>query len=124
MTLTLPGCSAPAEQPLLAQFFAASRLRDLTALQTISTIVFEPRVQGVVVDFDVVDVATGAPGAAGAEARDVTIAARVRRPDGRQEQARYVVTLTRAPNGPANGWGGWMVTAFRDGPGSPSTPRW
>ena len=39
--ITLAAC-AGAEQALLEQFFGASRLRDTTALQTVSTITFEP----------------------------------------------------------------------------------
>jgi hypothetical protein len=58
MTLTFLSCSAPAEQLLLSQFFAASRLRDLTALQHVATVVFEPGVDGVVTSFDVTRVTT------------------------------------------------------------------
>src|SRR5262245_43819113 len=45
------GCWNAREHALLDQFFAASRLRDLTALRNISSVVFEPREQGTVLSF-------------------------------------------------------------------------
>jgi len=42
MTLTASGCGPNTERALLTRFFSASRLRDLTALQKIATVVFEP----------------------------------------------------------------------------------
>src|SRR5207247_3469986 len=50
-------CAPPGEQPLLSQFFAASRLRDRTALRDIASVSFEPNVQGVVTSFEVTHVA-------------------------------------------------------------------
>ena len=38
--LTLVGCGPVAERTLIEQFFAASRLRDLTALSKVATVVF------------------------------------------------------------------------------------
>ena len=35
------------------QFFAASRLRDLTALRNVSTVVFEPASDGIVTSFEI-----------------------------------------------------------------------
>ena len=42
VALTAITCSAASERALLDQFFAASRLRDRTALARFSTVVFEP----------------------------------------------------------------------------------
>ena len=53
ISAVLPGCSNAREHALLDQFFAASRLRDLTALRSISNVVFEPREQGTVLSFEV-----------------------------------------------------------------------
>ena len=124
MTLTFLSCSAPAEQLLLSQFFAASRLRDLTALHTFATIVFEPGVQGVVTSFDVTRV-TATKGSDGQMVlKDVSISAPVRLPDGRMVLKDFVITMQRGlPGSDQNRWGGWMITAIRDGSGSPSTPR-
>lgn len=136
MTLTFLSCSAPAEQPLLTQFFAASRLRDLTALHNFATIVFEPGVQGVVTSFDVTRV-TATQGSDGQVvskgvskgvskdvSKDVSISAPVRLPDGRTVLKNFVITMQRGlPGSDQNRWGGWMITAIRDGSGSPSTPR-
>jgi len=44
--VALSACSGAREHALLDQFFSASRLRDLTALQNVATVVFEPREQG------------------------------------------------------------------------------
>jgi hypothetical protein len=124
LALTLTGCSAPAEQPLLTQFFAASRLRDLTALHNISTVVFEPRVNGTVTSFDVTRV-TATRGSDGrVMSKDVSISAPVRLPDGQTVLKHIVITVQRGqPGSDRNRWGGWMITAIRDGSGSPSTPR-
>jgi hypothetical protein len=55
-------CSNGSEQALLTEFFAASRLRDTTTLSSMAFIVFEPRTQGTVTTFDIVN--------AGAEQRE------------------------------------------------------
>lgn len=123
-TLMLMSCSAPAEQPLLAEFFAASRLRDLTALHNIATVVFEPAVDGVVTSFDVtrVTATTGPDGQV--LSKDVSISAPVRLPDGRTVPKTFVITVQRGlPESDRNRRGGWTITAIRDGSGSPSTPR-
>jgi hypothetical protein len=50
------GCSASPEQPILNQFFIASRLRDSTSLNNMTMVSFEPRTQGTVTSFDIVSV--------------------------------------------------------------------
>jgi hypothetical protein len=55
-TLVLVGCSSGPEQPILNQFFTASRLRDNTTLANFSTVSFEPGTQGTVSSFDIVSV--------------------------------------------------------------------
>jgi hypothetical protein len=124
MTLTFLSCSAPAEQLLLSQFFAASRLRDLTALQHVATVVFEPGVDGVVTSFDVTRVTTTKGSDGRIVLKDVSISAPVRLPDGRTVLKNFVIVVQRGlPGSDQNRWGGWMITAIRDGSGSPSTPR-
>jgi hypothetical protein len=57
LTLALAaGCSSHPEQPILNQFFTASRLRDNTSLNNITMVSFEPRTQGTVTTFDIVTV--------------------------------------------------------------------
>ena len=51
--VTFSSCARAAEQTLLTQFFAASRLRDLTALSKVSTVVFEPASDGIVTSFEI-----------------------------------------------------------------------
>ena len=119
-TLTFLSCSAPTEQTLLTQFFAASRLRDLTALHTIATVVFEPAVDGIVTSFDVTRVAAtpGSDGHAAAKdvskhvSKDVSISAPVRVPGGQTVLKNFVITIQ-----------GGLVTAISERPASPSTPR-
>ena len=53
---TLVACLAPAEHPILNQFFAASRLRDHTALSAFATVAFEPNTHGIVNQFSVTNV--------------------------------------------------------------------
>jgi hypothetical protein len=47
------GCSGGAEQPILNQYFTASRLRDNSTLANFSTVAFEPRVDGTVGSFTI-----------------------------------------------------------------------
>jgi hypothetical protein len=123
VALVVSSCSTAPEQPLLTQFFAASRLRDLTALQSFSTVVFEPRVDGVVTSFEVTRV-TALRGSGGqVTSKEVSISAPVRQPDGRTMVKSFVITVERGlPGADRNRWGGWMITAIKAGPASPSTP--
>ena len=105
LALTLSGCAHAAEQRQLTQFFAASRLRDLTALGTIATVVFEPTVDGVVTSFRIESVTEGA-------VKEVTISAPVRLPDGRTLTKRFAVSIR-----------GGLITAISELAASPSTPR-
>jgi hypothetical protein len=50
------GCSGSSEQPILNQFFTASRLRDNTLLNNLTMVLFEPRTQGTVTMFKIVAV--------------------------------------------------------------------
>ena len=124
VTLTVAGCAHDAERALLNQFFAASRLRDLTALQKIATVVFEPARDGIVTTFDIV-LTTAAPGPDGKpESEAISISAPVRLPDGRTVTQTVVVTLERRPvGGDQNPSRRWMITGFSVGPASPSAPR-
>ena len=54
--LAAAACSGGAEQPILNQFFAASRLRDNTSLQNFSTVSFDPQTQGTVSSFSITGV--------------------------------------------------------------------
>ena len=131
LTLMLASCSAAAERALLTQFFAASRLRDLTALHDVATVVFEPATDGTVRSFDLLSVdVTRAPGGE-AVAKELSISAPVRLPDGRTVVTTLVVTMQHGLPDSDQRWGGWMITGIKAGPargssnglGSPSTPR-
>jgi hypothetical protein len=112
--VTLASCSGAAEETLLTQFFAASRLRDLTALGKLSTVVFEPASDGIVTSFDVLGI-TG-----DSVSKEVSISAPVRLPDGRTMVKRFAITIqgglvTKVSERP--------VLSPVEGPASPSTPR-
>ena len=44
------------EQPILNQFFTASRLRDNTSLANFAMVAFEPNTQGIIISFDITNV--------------------------------------------------------------------
>ena len=123
MTLTAAACAPDAERALLTQFFAASRLRDLTALRKFSTVVFEPASDGIVTSFDISGM-TAVQGADGLPvSKDVSIAAPVRLPDGRTVLKTFVIRMTRDRPGSQDSGSGWMITAINERAASPSTPR-
>jgi hypothetical protein len=120
LALTLASCAGDVERALIAQFFAASRLRDLTALHSLATVVFEPGADGIVTTFEVVSISARTTAGAGPESQDVVIGAPVRLPDGRTVKKTFVITMTRGlPDSQAR-WSGWMITAIRDA-AAPST---
>jgi hypothetical protein len=49
------GCARTPEESVLAQFFAASRLRDRTVLGAIATVIFEPATDGIVTGFRIAE---------------------------------------------------------------------
>ena len=52
------GCSSPPEEPILQQFFRASRLNDATSLASFATTSFQPQSQGSISSFDIVSVSS------------------------------------------------------------------
>ena len=114
LMLAVSGCGPNTERTLLNRFFAASRLRDLTALGKIATVVFEPASDGIVTSFDITSV-TGR-----GSREEVLISAPVKMFDGRMMTKNFAVTIERG-----------LVTAISERPAlsrgggaaSPSTPR-
>ena len=84
----LSGCSGAREHALLDRFFNASRLRDLTALRNVATVVFEPRDQGTVLSFDITSIERRG------NDEDVGVAAVVRTPAGEVVQRNLRVTIS------------------------------
>jgi hypothetical protein len=103
ISAALPGCSNAREHALLDQFFAASRLRDLTALRNVSNVVFEPREQGTVLSFEIKSVEDVSAGS-----KVVRVDAQVRRPDGQTAREMLLVTIS-----------GRMITGVAVVPSSP-----
>ena len=109
IAVTVSGCAAP-EQSLLEQFFGASRLRDTTALQGVSTITFEPLQQGIVRTFEITGVTPERVDGQTA-AKDITVVAPVILPDGQTVRKTLVVTMQRNNGGDSRRW---IVTGVRD----------
>lgn len=94
-------CTVYPEQAILDRFFSASRLRDKTALAGFATVVFEPLEQGIITSFEILSVSPE-----GDAAKDVTISAPVKLPDGQVLEKTIRVRLERRE-------GRWVVTAFQ-----------
>ena len=109
----LAGCSPPAERLIIDQFFSASRLRDRTALQSLSTVTFEPREQGIVTEFTIVRVAPEQRTTVGGTeivSKNVRVSASVKR-RGQTAQRTLVITMQRTvSNGPDKQPGSWIIT--------------
>ena len=116
VAVILAACARP-EQALLVQFFDDSRLRDTTALQAVSTVIFEPLQQGIVRAFQITGV-TPEMMEGKTVTKDVTIEAPVILPDGQTVQKTLVIRLQHA-----QGDSRWMVTGFRDAAVSRQVPR-
>ena len=86
-------CSVPPEHVIIRDFFAASRLRDLTALSKFATTLFEPREQGTVASFEIEAITERQDREFATKA--VTVKAPVRTPDGGTVQRTLVVELRR-----------------------------
>ena len=98
-----------AEQVLLDQFFSASRLRDRTALQKISTVILEPLEQGAVTTFTITNVVDLEGPNGLVQSKQVTVSAPVSLPDGRTAQKTLSVVLER---GDRQTTAPWIVTGF------------
>jgi hypothetical protein len=134
-------CSDGAERVALERFFEASRLRDLTALHAISTVVFEPLADGIVTRFTITNVGTaerkplnpsssdlaiaerstaGGPHSidvshSGAEliSEEVTLSAPVKLPNGYTADKKLKIILQRAVvKGDREVVGRWIVTGI------------
>jgi hypothetical protein len=107
LALSAAACANGYEHALIAQFFAASRLLDRTALQDVSTTIFDPCTDGTVLQFDL----KGISPENGHEKR-ATVSARVRRPDGDTVQETLIVTMRRADPAASDGaTARWIVTS-------------
>jgi hypothetical protein len=114
-TLTA-ACGHPAEKALVDQFFAASRLRDRTATQSVATVFFDPKDQGGVRHFTVRSV-TPEEESGGVVSKNVTIDASVESLAGEQAEKTIFMTMQRRPNA------AWMITGVTVAAADPSRPR-
>jgi hypothetical protein len=110
LALLLAACTGRSEQLILEQFFSASRLRDRTALQHVSTITFEPRDQGIVTEFEITGVTSETNGAR--VSKNVSIRAHVKLPSGQVVERKLAITMQYADQR-------WTVTGVAMFPSSP-----
>jgi hypothetical protein len=105
VAVSVLSCGQSTERVLLDRFFAASRLRDLTALRNFSTVVFEPASDGIITNYEITGIdARGA-------VKVVSISAPVKMFDGRTVTKTFAITIAAG-----------MVTAISESGASPSTP--
>jgi hypothetical protein len=98
--------SASPERQLLEQFFRASRQHDTTALARVATVSLNPRTDGTVEWFEILEISAD---------RRVTVQAQLRTPAGRLEQRTLELRLERRD-------GRWMVTGLTRLPASRTSP--
>ena len=98
------GVMSPEEQ-ILAKFFRASRLIDNTVLADLATVSFDPRTDGSVQQFQIIDF--GPESTEGSlVSKQVTLTADVHTPDGRTVPATLTATFQRRD-------GRWIITALQ-----------
>jgi hypothetical protein len=123
IAVLLTSCSSAAEWVLLSRFFAASRLRDHTSLQTFATVSFEPNVQGIITDFEITNVTPERQNGSSVS-KDVSISAPVQLPSGQTAQKNFVITMQRPrPGRDPNVTPGWTITAITETQAPASSPR-
>ena len=123
MAVVGAGCSPAPEEPILNQFFAASRLHDTTMLAELATVEFGPTTHGIVTTFTITKVV---PVKRGGEivSKDVTIDAPVKLPNGEVARKTLVVTIQRPePTGGVAARSRWIVTAIKDASAAAATRR-
>ena len=91
--LLTAACRGAAEQPIVDQFFSASRLHDKTALNAIATVEIDPVTQGAVTTFTILHIDREATN------ETVTVDATMHLPSGDFGKRRIVLTLKREPDG-------------------------
>lgn len=104
------------ERQLLIEYFYACQIYDTTVIARLSTVPCNPRIDGVVENFELVGVKDAGQLESGEPARQVTIRARVRSLDELSTEERtLVVRLERRD-------GRWMVTGLMPSPASRTSP--
>lgn len=118
LTLAAACGAVPPEQQALTDFFEASRTRDLTLLAGIAAVTFEPRADGSVQQFEILDFGAEQAQPDGSTlSKQVTINAQVRSPEGPVVPRTLLVTMQRRP-----GERRWFITAFTPLPISQTSP--
>jgi hypothetical protein len=111
----LVACGHASEKALVDQFFSSSRLRDRTAVQSIATVFFDPKDQGLVRQFAIVNV-TPEEQSGGLTSKNVTIRASVESLAGMMSDKTIFITMQRRPDAD------WMITGVTVASAAPSRP--
>jgi hypothetical protein len=96
------------ERSVVDEFFAQSRLRDKTALQKVATVTFEPRVQGIVEQFEITKVTPEEN-----QTKTVTVSAQVKLPNGTVTHEVIVLTMSHGLIT------GFLGVPFQEAPAAP-----
>ena len=94
----------PADEQVLTRFFEQSRIYDRTRLAEVAQVAFNPRIEGVVERFRIVE-RSDEPMTQNRVRRRLKVEADVRSTGGRVSQRTLVITLQRHD-------AGWIVVAF------------
>jgi hypothetical protein len=106
LLIVTAGCGwVPADEQVLTTFFEQSRLYDTTRMAELSSVTFDPRVEGVVDGFRITT-RVDRPLEGNRVEREATLATHVRTADHEFDRTLQV-TLERSPDGR------WMVRRFR-----------
>lgn len=108
-------CGHASEKALIERFFATSRLRDRTAVQSVATVFFDPKDQGLVRQFVITNVAPEEQ-SRGIVSKNVTVRASVESLAGVTSDKTIFVTMQRRPDA------GWMITGVTVAATAPSRP--
>ena len=96
----------PADEQVLTKFFERSRIYDRTRLSEVATVVFDPKVDGVVDEFEVVSRGPEERDATDRVTKQLTVQAAVRSPAGRSSPRTLNVTLEWRDDA-------WLVTRVK-----------
>ena len=107
LSVAIAACGwTPADEQVLVKFFERSRAYDTTLLAPIATVAFDPRVEGVVDRFEILDRRDQSLDG-GRLSREARLRAQVSSPAGERSERQLLVTLERAADG------AWTVARFK-----------
>ena len=111
----LVACGHASEKALVDQFFSKSRLRDRTGVQSLATVFFDPKDQGLVREYTITNV-TPEERSGGLTSKNVTLHATLESLAGVTSDKTIFITMQRRADA------GWMITGVTVASAAPSPP--